>query len=517
MNRPDGAATGDILDAVLRDALASQVYDLARETPLDLAPRLSARVGRQIYFKREDLQRTFSFKVRGAYHRMVRLTSDERGRGVVAASAGNHAQGVALAAGHLGIRALIVMPHTTPAIKVDAVRALGADVLLDGETFADAAARARTEAQVRDAVLVHPFDDLAVIAGQATVGIEIIRQRVGPIDAVYVPVGGGGLVAGIGAVCTRVLPGVRVIGVEPVDADGMSRSMAAGRVVAVDQVGMFADGVAVREVGQHTLAIALATVDRIVRVDNDEICAAMKDVFEDTRAIVEPAGALAVAAIKRDIAAGLTGAGGQVAVLTGANVDFDRLRFVAERAEFGEAREAIFGVAVPERPGAFREFCAALDGRVITEFNYRLNQRDGAHIFVGLRVGSRADAIEAARQLRARGYDTTDLSENELAKLHVRHMVGGRSAHVSNERVCRFAFPDRPSALSRFLDTLGERWNISLFHYRNHGSDFGRVVAGFEVPERDMPAFRAFLDALGHRYEFEDGNPAYRLFLASAD
>jgi threonine dehydratase len=324
-------------------------------------------------------------------------------------------------------------------------------------------------------------------------------------------------VAGIGAVCTRVLPGVRVIGVEPVDADGMSRSMAAGRVVAVDQVGMFADGVAVREVGHHTLAIALATVDRIVRVDNDEICAAMKDVFEDTRAIVEPAGALAVAAIKRDIAAGLTGTGGQVAVLTGANVDFDRLRFVAERAELGEAREAIFGVAVPERPGAFRQFCAALDGRVITEFNYRLNQRDGAHIFVGLRVGSRADAAEAARHLRARGYDTTDLSENELAKLHVRHMVGGRSAYVSNERVCRFAFPDRPSALSRFLDTLGERWNISLFHYRNHGADFGRVVAGFEVPDHDMPAFTSFLDALGHRYEFEDGNPAYRLFLASSD
>jgi threonine dehydratase len=513
MTRPHEASAAS-LDGLLREILTARVYDVARETPLDPAPRLSARLGCEVLLKREDLQPTFSFKVRGAYNCISQLGAAERRRGVIAASAGNHAQGVALAAGRLGIRALIVMPRTTPEIKVEAVRALGAEVELAGDHYAEAQQQCERRAAEEGLVPIHPFDDPRVIAGQGTVGDEIVRQRPGELDAVFVPVGGGGLIAGIGAYLKAVVPAVKVIGVEPVDADAMARSLEAGRRVRLEQVGIFADAVAVSEVGAHTFAIAQRVVDGVLRVGNDEICAAIKDVFEDTRVVVEPAGALAVAGAKA-FAAGRAGAGGRiVAVLSGANVNFGRLGFVTERAELGEAREALFAVTIPERPGAFRAFCAALGPRVITEFNYRLHGREEAHIFVGVAVDSRRDAEALADELRARGHPTEDLSDDELAKLHIRHMVGGRAPEVRGERVVRFKFPERPGALLQFLDTLGGRWNISLFHYRNHGSDFGRVLAGFEVPEADRDAFASFLEALRYEFEPEQGSAAYRLFLA---
>jgi threonine dehydratase len=506
--------TGPALDGLVREILTARVYEVARETPLEPAPRLSARLGCAVLLKREDLQPTFSFKVRGAYNRICRLSPEERTKGVIAASAGNHAQGVALAAGRLGIRARIVMPRTTPEIKVDAVRALGAEVELAGDHYAEAQAHCERRAAETGAVLVHPFDDPLVIAGQGTVGDEIVRQRPGDLDAVFVPVGGGGLIAGIGAYLKAVTPATRVIGVEPADADAMARSLEAGRRVRLDQVGIFADAVAVSEVGAHTFAIAQRAVDEVLRVSNDEICAAIQDVFEDTRVVVEPSGALAVAGAKAW--AGRGGAQGArvVAVLSGANVNFGRLGFVAERAEIGEAREALLAVTIPERPGAFRAFCAALGPRVITEFNYRLRGREEAHIFVGVATTSRGDAAALRARLAADGYESADLSDDEMAKLHVRHMVGGRAPGVRGERVVRFKFPERPGALLQFLDTLGGRWNISLFHYRNHGADYGRVLAGFEVPDADGPEFERFLAALGYAFEPEQDNAAYRLFLA---
>ncbi len=502
-------------DSLLREILTSRVYDVARETPLDPAPRLSARLGVPVLLKREDLQPVFSFKIRGAYNRMVRLTPDERARGVIAASAGNHAQGVALSARRLGMQARIVMPCTTPDIKVDAVRSLGADVVLSGDTYSDAYAFAREEAERTGETFIHPFDDPLVIAGQGTVGDEIVRQRPGDIEAVFVPVGGGGLLAGIAAYIKAVLPSVKVIGVVPVDADAMARSLAAGQRVMLDRVGLFADGVAVREVGVHTFAIAAQTVDEVVCVDNDAICAAIKDVFDDTRTIMEPAGALSVAGLKAWVARQPTPPSSSlVAVLSGANMNFDRLRFVAERAELGEQREALFAVTIPERKGAFREFCTVLGSRVVTEFNYRLSTRAEAHIFVGVATRSRADADDVLVRLRESGYQVTDLTQSEIAKLHVRYMVGGRSRDVRRERICRFEFPERPGALLQFLDTLGGRWNISLFHYRNHGADSGRVLAGFEVPEVDDSAFDGFREALGYRSSEDTGDEAYAHFLA---
>jgi threonine dehydratase len=509
---PDTAALS--LDSLLRDVLTSRVYEVARETPLDHASRLSTRLGHRVLLKREDLQPVFSFKLRGAYNRIARLTAEERARGVIAASAGNHAQGVALSAARLGIPAVIVMPQTTPEIKVEAVRALGADVVLAGDHYAEAQQRCEQLAASRGMVFVHPFDDPLVIAGQGTIADEIVRQRPGELRAVFVPVGGGGLIAGMGAYLKSVVPEVAVIGVEPVDADAMARSLEAGHRVTLAQVGAFADGVAVREVGQLTFAIARDTVDHIVRVSNDEICAAIKDVFDDTRSIVEPSGALSVAGLKTWAAAHPPAEGSLVAVLSGANMNFDRLRFVAERAELGEAREALLAVTIPERRGAFREFCATLGRRVITEFNYRLSEREAAHIFVGIATRSRADAAEVAASLRAHGYETLDLSANEMAKLHVRHMVGGRAPGAQHERVCRFEFPERPGALMQFLDTLGGRWNISLFHYRNHGADFGRVLAAFEVPADEHEAFERFLGDLGYAYTLDEGNLAFERFLA---
>jgi threonine dehydratase len=500
---------------MLKLILTSRVYDVAQETPLDPAPRLSQRLGNTVLLKREDLQPVFSFKLRGAYNRMAHLTPDERARGVITASAGNHAQGVAYSARHLGLTALIVMPQTTPEIKVEAVRAMGAQVELAGDSYSDAQARCHVLARETGRVFIHPFDDPLVIAGQGTIATEILRHKLGvDLSAIFVPVGGGGLIAGIASYVKAIRPDIKVIGVEPNEASAMQQSIAAGRRVTLDQVGIFADGVAVREVGERTFPIVQQCVDEIVLVSNDEICAAIKDVFDDTRSIMEPAGALAVAGMRRWVErTGATGAH-LAAVLSGANINFDRLRFVAERAELGEAREALFAVTIPERPGAFREFCATIGRRVVTEFNYRLSGRRDAHIFVGIATESHADAESIGALLRAKGYATTDLTDNELAKLHVRHMVGGRSAEVRHEQICRFEFPERPGALMRFLEQLGGRWNISLFHYRNHGADFGRVLAGFEVPSADDAAFEAFLDTLGYGHQRERGNAAYELFLS---
>jgi threonine dehydratase len=502
-----------MMDSLVRDILRSRVYDVSRETPLDRAGGLSRRSGNDVLLKREDLQPVFSFKLRGAYNRIAALTPAERERGIIAASAGNHAQGVAYSARHLGITALIVMPRTTPEIKVEAVRQLGADVVLWGDSYSDAQARCDELIGSTGRTFVHPFDDPLVIAGQGTVGDEILRQAHGVPTAIFVPVGGGGLIAGVGGFIKALAPEVRVVGVEPQDADAMWQSLARRRRVRLDHVGIFADGVAVRQVGERTFRIARRVVDEVVRVTNDEICAAIKDIFDDTRSVTEPAGALAVAGLKSFVARTGQRDGRLVAILSGANMNFDRLRFVAERAELGEAREALFGVTIPERPGAFREFCAAVGRRVITEFNYRLSGRREAHIFVGIRIDSREDAERLARGLNALGYPTIDLSGSEMAKLHVRHMVGGRAPEVRHERPCRFEFPERPGALMDFLERLGGRWNISLFHYRNHGADFGRVLAAFEVPPGEEPAFREFLDALGYGYLLEPRDPAYEMFL----
>jgi len=503
----------EALTQLLHDVLTSRVYDVARETPLESAQRLSRRLGNTILFKREDLQPVFSFKLRGAYNKMAHLTAAEKSRGIIAASAGNHAQGVAYAAREMGLRAVIVMPQTTPQIKVDAVKSMNAEVVLIGDSYPDAQAHCDLLIAETGMTFVHPFDDPLVIAGQGTVGAEILRHSQDALNAVFVPVGGGGLISGIAGYIKSLRPDVKVIGVEPFEADAMYRSLEAGTRVRLDHVGIFADGVAVREVGQRTFAIAQQTVDEVVRVTNDEACAAIKDIFDDTRSIMEPAGALATAGLRKWVER--EGANGQtlVAVLSGANMNFDRLRFVAERAELGEAREALLAIILPERPGAFRELCTLLGRRVVTEFNYRLSGRDTAHIFMGVSTESKQDGEALARQLNGAGYQTADLTDNEMAKLHVRHMVGGHAPEVRNERLCRFEFPERPGALTQFLEKLGGRWNVSLFHYRNHGADFGRVLAGFEVADQDLPAFRAFLDDLGYPFTAESDNPAYRFFL----
>jgi threonine dehydratase len=502
-----------ILSTLLQDVLTSRVYDVARETPLERAPRLSTRLGNDVLLKREDLQPVHSFKLRGAYNKIASLTDAERARGIITASAGNHAQGVAFSAQRLEIPATIVMPETTPRIKIDAVRALDAEVVLVGDNYSDAQAHCDELVRQTGMTFIHPFDDPMVIAGQGTIGAEILRSCQNRLDAVFVPVGGGGLIAGIGGYLHALRPETKIIGVEPVDSDAMHQSLAAGRRVRLDHVGLFADGVAVREVGQHSFAIAQHTVTEILRVSNDEMCAAIKDVFDDTRTIMEPAGALSVAGMKAWVDRGQPRGQSLVAVLSGANMNFDRLRFVAERAEIGEAREALLAVTIPERPGAFREFCAVLGRRVVTEFNYRLSSRDEAHIFVGVATASRDDGQGVVERLNGAGYPTVNLTDNEMAKLHVRHMVGGRTLTVRDERLCRFEFPERPGALTQFLEQLGGRWNISLFHYRNHGADSGRVLAGFEVPSDDVAAFHQFLRDLGYHYTLEPDNVAHRLFL----
>jgi len=499
----------------VRKILTSSVYEVAEQTPLEKMEMLSARLGHTILVKREDLQPVFSFKIRGAHNRIVHLSAEERARGVICASAGNHAQGVALSATRLGIRAIVVMPTTTPIIKVNAVRRLGGEVVLFGDGFDAARAHAASLAEKHGHVFVHPFDDPDVIAGQGTVGLEIMRQHPEPIGAIYVPVGGGGLAAGIASFVKFLRPEIRVIGVEPDEAASMKAAIAAGKPVPLDQVGLFADGVAVRQVGDETFRLCRELLDDIVTVSADEICAAIKDIFDDHRAITEPAGALALAGLRRDIENGTAPQDGAlIAINSGANVNFDRLRYVAERAEIGERAEALLAVTIPEQPGSYRAFIRLVGNRAITEFNYRYRAGDKARIFVGVKL-SRGDAEkrEIIALLEANGLGVTDLTDNEVAKLHVRHMVGGRAAGLTDEKVFRFQFPERPGALLKFLEGLNDAWNISLFHYRNHGSDYGRVLVGVQVPPETSVDFFDHIDAIGFPYWDETENPAYRQFL----
>ncbi len=497
----------------LQKILTAKVYDVAVESPLDPLPALSRRIGNRVLLKREDQQSVFSFKLRGAYNKMAHLSAAERSRGVVAASAGNHAQGVALAAQRLGCKATIVMPVTTPSIKIAAVEARGARVVLHGDSYSDAYEHALSLQKKSRATFVHPYDDPDVIAGQGTIAVEILRQSQGPIDAIFVAIGGGGLASGIASYVKRVRPEIRIIGVQPVDSDAMARSLAAGRRVKLDHVGLFADGVAVKQVGKETFRICRELLDDIVLVDTDATCAALKDVFEDTRAVLEPAGALSVAGLKAWQERHRTRNRTFVAIACGANMNFDRLRFVAERAELGERREAILAVTIPERPGSFREFCALLGKRSITEFNYRYADARAAHIFVGIEVTGRAETAELLHAMHKRRIEAYDLSDNEMAKLHVRHLVGGHAPDAENEILYRFEFPERPGALMRFLDSMSRGWNISLFHYRNHGADYGRVLVGMQVPPSEKREFAAFLRRLGYHCVEETSNPAYRMFL----
>ncbi len=502
----------------LKKILTSRVYDVAIESPLELAPMLSERTGNRIYFKREDMQSVFSFKLRGAYNKMAHLAPAQLKRGVICASAGNHAQGVALSARTLGCRAVIVMPTTTPQVKIDAVRARGGEVVLAGDSYSDAYQHALKLEKKEKLTFVHPFDDPDVIAGQGTIAMEILRQHSGPIHAVFVAIGGGGLIAGVGAFIKAVSPEIRVIGVQTTDSDAMARSLKAGRRVMLNDVGLFSDGTAVKQVGEETFRVAKQVVDEIILVDTDDVCAAIKDVFTDTRSILEPAGALAVAGAKAYVARAAKSrqpVRGEtlVAIACGANMNFDRLRFVAERAEIGEAHEAVFAVTIPEERGSFKRFCHLVGARAVTEFNYRISDERQAHVFVGLQVADRDEPAKISKQFEKQGFRTIDLTQDELAKLHIRHLVGGKSALAHDEILYRFEFPERPGALIRFLDSMAPNWNISLFHYRSQGGDVGRVLVGLQVPKKEMKDFRAFLSTLGYRAWDESDNPAYKLFL----
>lgn len=495
--------------------LKAQVYDVAEETPLDYARGLSHRFNNTIYLKREDLQSVFSFKLRGAYNKIVSLTPQQREAGIIAASAGNHAQGVALAASQLGIQALIVMPETTPMIKVNAVQRYGAETILHGNTYDEACHHAHQLETERGMTFIHPYDDPLVIAGQGTIAMEILRQ-LRQVDAIFVPVGGGGLIAGIAAYIKSLWPTIKIIGVEPDDAPCMHHALAAGERVLLDQIGLFADGVAVRQAGREPFRIARQCVDQMILVSTDEICAAIKDIFEDTRSIVEPAGALGVAGMKKYIQQHLISGQNLVAINSGANMNFDRLRHISERTELGERREALFAVTIAERPGSFLKFCETIGKRGITEFNYRYSDTAAAHVFVGIQLTQgEAERDTIIRQLTAHHYPVLDLSENEMAKLHIRHLVGGHAPSIKNEILYRFQFPERPGALLQFLTQMGHRWNISLFHYRNHGADYGRVLIGIQVPAPETAVFQQFLHDLGQGYQFweETQNPAYTLFL----
>ncbi|MGB5166221.1 MAG: threonine ammonia-lyase, biosynthetic [Woeseiaceae bacterium] len=494
---------------------SARVYDVAIRSPLELAPNLSKKLRNNIWLKREDLQPVFSFKLRGAYNKIASLSDAQIKAGVICSSAGNHAQGVALAANSRGIRAIVVMPVTTPSIKVEAVRELGGEVILHGDAYDDAYAYARTLEQRDGLVFIHPFDDPVVIAGQGTIGMEILEQAEADIDAIFVPIGGGGLIAGIASYVKATQPEIRIIGVEPEDSTAMSQSLAAGKPVELQHVGIFADGVAVRRVGDETFRLCQLHVDEVISVDTDEICAAIKDIFEDTRSIVEPAGGLAVAGAKKYVARESCTAKNLVTINCGANVNFDRLRHIAERADVGEHKEMLLAAEIPEQPGSFRHFCEALGRRGITEFNYRYNDASKAHVFVGVQLkNGEQEQLELLQQLKDAGYPVVDLSDNEMAKLHVRHMVGGPSAGLANERLFRFEFPERPGALVDFLNAIGTDWSISLFHYRNHGSDYGRILAGIDVPESDTARLEQHLVKLGYPHWEESDNPAYSIFLS---
>ena len=497
----------------LEKILTARVYDVAIESPLEIAPNLSGRMGNTLLLKREDMQPVFSFKLRGAYNKMAQLSRATLKRGVIAASAGNHAQGVALAAQRLKCEAVIVMPATTPQIKISAVESRGAQVVLHGDSYSDAYTFAVELAKEKKLTFVHPYDDPEVIAGQGTVGMEILRQHSGAIHAIFVPVGGGGLIAGVAAYVKRLRPDIKIIGVEPVDADAMYQSLRLKQRVILPQVGIFADGVAVKQVGEETFRLCQTLVDEVILVDTDAICAAIKDVFEDTRSILEPAGALSIAGAKLYAKRQKLKNKNLVAIASGANMNFDRLRHVAERAELGEQREGLFAVTIPERPGSFKDFCALIGPRSITEFNYRFSDPAKAHVFVGVQVHNRGEVSKLLAALAQKGLPALDLSDNEMGKLHIRHLVGGHAPLARDELVYRFEFPERPGALMKFLNSMSHSWNISLFHYRNHGTDYGRILVGIQVPPQDKAAFTAFLDKLGYRYWDENDNPAYKLFL----
>ncbi|WP_112990824.1 threonine ammonia-lyase, biosynthetic [Herminiimonas fonticola] len=502
----------------LKKILTARVYDVAVESPLELAPTLSQRFGNQIYFKREDIQSVFSFKLRGAYNKMANLPPTQMKRGVICASAGNHAQGVALSAAKLGCRAVIVMPTTTPSVKIDAVKARGGEVVLFGDSYSDAYQHALTLEKKLKLTFVHPFDDPDVIAGQGTIAMEILRQHSGPIHAIFVPIGGGGLIAGVAAYVKAVRPEIKIIGVQTVDSDAMARSLQSNRRVTMTDVGLFADGTAVKLVGEETFRLAKLYVDDIILVSTDEVCSAIKDVFQDTRSILEPSGALSVAGAKAYIERAQTDKKPLknetlVTIASGANMNFDRLRFVAEMADVGAAREGVFAVTIPEERGSFKRFCELVGPRNVTEFNYRLSDAMQAHIFVGLQIADRDEAGKIAKRFEKHGFKTLDLTHDELAKGHIRHLVGGKSDLTQNELLYRFEFPERPGALIRFLDSVAPHWNISLFHYRNEGGDVSRILVGIQVPKKEMKTFRASLAGLGYRHWDETDNPAYKLFL----
>ena len=497
----------------LKKILTAQVYDVAIETPLELAPGLSKRINNQLLLKREDMQEVFSFKLRGAHNKMSKLSPEILKRGVVTASAGNHAQGVALVARRLNCKATIVMPVTTPQIKIQAVEAYGANIILHGDSFDDAYAQAMLLAEQKKLTFIPPYDDPEIIAGQGTIGMEILRQHTKSLHAVFVPIGGGGLISGIAAYIKSLHPEIKIIGVEPVDSNAMYLSMQKGRRVKIPQVGVFADGVAIKQVGQETFRLCRELVDEIILVDTDAICAAIKDVFEDTRVMLEPSGALSIAGAKlyccREKIRGKT----IVAVASGANMNFDRLRHVSERAEIGEQREAVMSVTIPENPGSFKKFCSMLGTKSITEFNYRYDDPKEARVFVGVSVRNRNETEKLIKLLEKNGLHTENLSDNEMAKLHIRYLVGGHASGVKNEVLYRFEFPARPGALMKFLNSMGHNWNISLFHYRNHGTDYGRVLVGIDVPPGNHTKFKTFLSQLGYRYWDESKNPAYKMFL----
>ncbi|MEO3692657.1 threonine ammonia-lyase, biosynthetic [Roseateles paludis] len=510
---PSSIALLPTANSYLQRILNARVYEVAKETQLTAAHKLSKRLHNKVLLKREDEQAVFSFKLRGAYNKMAHLTEAQRAKGVICASAGNHAQGVALSAKRLGCRAVIVMPVTTPQVKVQAVAALGGEVVLHGESYNDAFGHAQQLERAQGLTFVHPFDDPDVIAGQGTIAMELLRQHPGPIDAVFVAIGGGGLISGVSAYIKALRPEIKVIGVQTVDSDAMLRSVKAGKRVQLSDVGLFADGTAVKLVGEETFRVVKELVDDFIVVNTDEVCAAIKDVFEDTRSILEPSGAMSVAALKKYVAA--TGAKGKslVAITCGANMNFDRLRFVAERADVGEQREALFAVTVPEARGSFKRFCELIGNRSVTEFNYRIADASQAHIFVGLSIQKREEAAKLARTFKRAGFEAIDLTDDELAKQHLRHMVGGRSPLAQDERLLRFDFPERPGALMRFLSAMHPDWNISLFHYRNQGSDYGRILVGLQVPKRDSAALSKFLATLNYPFEDETANPVYRMFL----
>ena len=504
------------MNEYLKRILNARVYDVAIESPLETAPSLSARTGNTIMLKREDMQPVFSFKLRGAYNKMAQLDAEQLKRGVITASAGNHAQGVALSAHKLGCHAIIVMPTTTPVVKIEAVKHFGqrsVEIVLHGDSYSDAYEHALELEKKNQLTFVHPFDDPDVIAGQGTIGMEILRQRTQPIHAIFCAIGGGGLIAGVAAYVKQLRPDIRIIGVQSVDSDAMYQSMQAGERVQLTDVGLFADGTAVKLAGEETLRICRKYVDEILLVDTDAVCAAIKDVFQDTRSILEPSGALSIAGAK--LYAKREGLKDEtlVTVCSGANMNFDRLRFVAERADIGEKRESILAVTIPETPGSFRKFCALLGRRNITEFNYRFADPKSARVFVGIQVKNAVESSELVEKLQSHKLPTLDLSDNEMAKLHLRHLVGGHAPEARDEILYRFEFPERPGALMQFLNSMNHSWNISLFHYRNHGADYGRVLVGMQVPDHDKQAFSEFLDTLGYRYWDETGNPAYRLFL----